>query len=73
MKNVSPRSGWRLAAIVAASSMLLAPTPVFASQYWEGFKRYWFGFLGNASGVVVTALIVGAISLFIITRGKWNK
>jgi len=73
MKNFSPRSAWRPAAIAAAASMLLAPTPVFAGQYWEGFKRYWTGFVGNASGVVITALVVGAISLFIITRGKWAK
>ncbi|MSR52236.1 MAG: hypothetical protein EXS09_02975 [Gemmataceae bacterium] len=73
MKSLSPRSVWRPAAIAAAASLLLAPTPVFAGPYWEGFKRYWFGFMGNADGVVITALVVGLISLFIITRGKWAK
>lgn len=73
MKSLSLRSGWRPVAVAAVASLLLAPAPVFAGQYWEGFKRYWLGFVGNASGVVITALVVGAISLFIITRGKWNK
>jgi hypothetical protein len=52
---------------------VLAPSPVFAGNYWTGFKRYWSAFIGQASGVVIAALIVGAISIFIITRGKWGK
>ena len=73
MKISSPRSVWRPAVIAAAAILLLAPAPAFAGSYWEGLKRYWTGFVGNASGVVITALVVGAISLFIITRGKWGK
>ena len=73
MKNFSPRSGWRPAVVAAAASLLLAPSPAFAGQYWEGFKRYWLGFVGNVHGVVITAIVVGLVSLFIITRGKWAK
>jgi hypothetical protein len=73
MHTNSPRPSWRLAALAAAASLILAPAPVFAGQYWTGFKKYWTGFVANTSGVVITALVVGAISLFIITRGKWGK
>jgi hypothetical protein len=74
MKNpLSYRTCWRPAVVAAAGFLLFAPSPVFAGSYWPGFKKYWLGFIGNTSGVVVTAIIVGLISLFIITRGKWGK
>ena len=73
MQTNSSRPSWRLAALAAIASLILAPAPAFAGSYWTGFKKYWSSFIGQASGVVITALVVGAISLFIITRGKWGK
>jgi hypothetical protein len=73
MRPATKRLGWRPAALAAASLLLLAPAPAFASGYWTGFKRFWMNFITDADGVVVTAIVVGLISLFIITRGKWIK
>jgi hypothetical protein len=72
MKPTHVRTTWRLAALGALASVLSAPAPA-AAGYWAGFKKFWGEYLADASGVVTTALIVGAISLFIITRGKWAK
>ena len=65
--------GWRPAAFLAASLMLIAPAPAFAGGYWYGFKKFWTDFLAEQDGVVVVAIIVGIISLLIITRVKGNK
>lgn len=73
MRRTPKRSGWRPAALAAAGLVLLAPAPAFAGAYWTGFKRFWSDYVGQANGVVLTVLVVGAISLFIITRGKWAK
>lgn len=67
------KSGWRPAAIAAASLSLLLPSPAFAGGYWSAFAKYWSGFVADADGVIITVLIVGVISLIIITRGKWAK
>jgi hypothetical protein len=48
------------------------PTPVFGG-YWSEFVDHWLGQLKHQNGVVLFALGVGAVSLFIITRGKWKK
>ena len=73
MKKSTHRNGWRPAVLATVGCLLAAPTPLFASSYWVGFKKFWTGYIGNTSGVVVTVLIVGAVALFIITRGKWGK
>jgi hypothetical protein len=73
MKSKLHRTGWRPAVIAAAGCLLVAPTPAFAGGYWTGFQKFWSAFLANTQGVVGTAIIVGLISLFIITRGKWSK
>jgi hypothetical protein len=65
--------GWRSAALAAAGLLLLAPAPAFAGGYWYGFKRFWTDFVGDADGVVVVAILVGIVSLLIITRVKGNK
>ncbi|VTS08154.1 hypothetical protein [Tuwongella immobilis] len=60
---------------------LLLPTVVQASpllgskvsQYWEGFKEYWWGFVRRQDGAVLLVLCVGAASIFLVTRGKWKK
>jgi len=66
-------SGWRPAALLAAGLLLLAPAPAFAGGYWYGFKRFWTDFIADQDGAIVVALIVGAVSLLIITRIKGNK
>jgi hypothetical protein len=48
------------------------PAPLFGS-YLRGFIDHWMGMLQKQNGVVLFALGVGAVSLFIITRGKWRK
>ena len=73
MNSKLHRTGWRPAVLAAAGCLLLVPSPAFAGGYWRGFQKYWSSYIGNTSGIVMTALVVGAISLFIITRGKWSK
>jgi len=41
--------------------------------YWEGFIEFWKSVFQKQNGVVMAVLGVGAIALFIITRGKWQK
>jgi hypothetical protein len=73
MRRTTFRSGWRLAAFLAAGLLLLAPAPAFAGGYWYGFKKFWTDFVAEQEGVVLVAVIVGIISLIIITRVKGNK
>src|SRR5205823_2683049 len=87
MRNATrrlPLSGLRPAAL-AALAVLLWPSPaaaadappaLFASAfrgYWQGFLDFWSGGLQKQNGIVMFALAVGAVALFIITRGKWRK
>ena len=72
-------------ALLAALVVLFTPAPaaaadttpaVFASMlggYWQGFMEFWGGMLKKQNGIVMVDLGVGAVSLFIITRGKWRK
>jgi hypothetical protein len=46
---------------------------VAQAGFYAGFKRYWGGVFGHVSGVILVALVVGAIAIFIVTRGKWVK
>jgi hypothetical protein len=73
MRRTPFRSAWRPAALAAAGLLLLTPRPAFASAYWKGFTKFWGEFVGETEGVVVVAIIVGIISLLIITRVKGNK
>ncbi len=59
-------------ATAASSDAAAHVAPVFAG-YWDEFVDHWLGMLQKQNGVVVFALCVGAVSLFIITRGKWKK
>jgi hypothetical protein len=72
----------RLAALSAVVLALTAgpaaaagqsPAPLLASNYWEGFIDFWTGAFKKQNGVVMAAIGVGIASLFIITRGKWQK
>jgi len=59
-----------LAVPVAAAD---SPSPALFGGYWAQFLEHWRGFFKHQNGIVMTALGVGAASLFIITRGKWRK
>jgi hypothetical protein len=47
-------------------------TPLVAN-YWDGFIKHWTGVFQQQNGIVMGTLVVGAVCLFIITRGKWRK
>ena len=70
------RNSTILLAALALVLMFNAPasastgTPVFAG-YWSEFIDHWFGMLKKQNGIVLFVLGLGAVSLFIITRGKW--
>jgi hypothetical protein len=49
-----------------------AADPLFAS-YWIRFKEHWLGFFVKQNGIISLVLLVGAVSIFIVTRGKWKK
>jgi len=73
MRRTSVRSVWRPAALAAAAFLLLTPRPAMASGYWRAFGKFWSDFVTDVDGVVLVAIIVGLVSLFIITRVKGNK
>jgi hypothetical protein len=60
-------------ALVFFASPAAAATPLSIEGYWAGFLRFWGGVFGSITGVVGVVIIVGIISIFIITRGKWLK
>lgn len=72
----------RLAAIVLAM-LLLVPDFAQASNhatillgnsgYWSGFVDFWTGQFKKQDSIVMFVLGMGALSIFIITRGKWRK
>ena len=62
----------RLAAPAAAADPT-AVTPLFGGSYLREFLDYWKGFFQKQNGVVMGVLCIGAVALFIITRGKWQK
>lgn len=62
-------------AVTAGPAAAAAPggaAPLFGG-YFRNFLDHWTGMLQKQNGVVLFALGVGAVSLFIITRGKWRK
>ncbi len=49
---------------------------VYASSiggFWQGFTHYWSRLVTSVDGVVMMAIGLGALGIFIITRGKWIK
>jgi hypothetical protein len=66
--------------LFAAAAILALASPAAASDgaplfggYWSQFVNHWTGYFGKQNGVIMFALGLGAVSLFIITRGKWKK
>jgi hypothetical protein len=64
-----------LGVLVAAGPVAAAETaaPPLAASYWQGFIEHWSGVFQKQNGIVLATLVVGAVCLFIITRGKWRK
>jgi hypothetical protein len=63
-----------LALILLSPSVAMASETCFAAQsYWIGFRDYWFGFFKSQNNMVFAILGIGALCIFIITRGKWKK
>ena len=72
-------------AVTAVLALLVAAAPAGAAEtepgtlaplfggYVEGFIDHWSGVFQKQNGVVMGALLLGAVCLFIITRGKWKK
>lgn len=61
-----------LAATAPAAAAGAEAAPPLAS-YWSGFIDHWSGVFKKQNGIVMFALLVGAVCLLIITRGKWRK
>jgi hypothetical protein len=62
--------------IIPLVAFAAAPTGVYASAvggFWSNFCKYWVNLVGSVDGVILIALVVGAISIFVIVRGKWIK
>jgi hypothetical protein len=62
-----------IALLSAMPALAAATKPNAAQRYWRDFKGYWYNTFESQSGVVLFALAVGALAMFIITRGKWKK
>ncbi len=73
MKHVINRIRFAPVTVGTLAVLLLLPTPSFAAGFWSGFKNYWVGFIGAQNGIVMTVLGLGALGIFIVTRGKWRK
>ncbi|MCX7665396.1 MAG: hypothetical protein N2112_07615 [Gemmataceae bacterium] len=58
---------------MAVIASLMWSSSAFAGGFWDNFRSYWARTLGTDNGIVMTVLVAGAISLFVITRGKWKK
>ncbi|MFO0796871.1 MAG: hypothetical protein U0804_05295 [Gemmataceae bacterium] len=61
-----------LAASAGPAAAASPTTPLFGG-YASNFLEHWGDFFKKQNGIVMAALGVGAVSLFIITRGKWVK
>jgi hypothetical protein len=66
--------------LLILAGLLLTPdlaqagdSTLFASSYWARFKDHWLGFFQKQNGIIMLVLLVGAASIFVITRGKWKK
>jgi hypothetical protein len=66
-------SGLAMIALLLFAAPAAAAAPLSIDRYWAGFRNFWSGVFGSVGGVVGLVLIIGLISLFIITRGKWLK
>jgi len=56
-----------------ASAAMPVGEPPFAASYVAGFLDFWANWFKNRNAVLFSVLIVGAVAVFIITRGKRLK
>lgn len=68
--------------LLALVLVLLTSTPAWAASpgssvpfasFWGGFVDFWAKWFHNRNSVLFTVLVVGAVAIFIITRGKKLK
>lgn len=59
-------------ALPASAADTSSHAPILGS-YWSAFVEHWGNYFKKQNGVIMAALGLGAVSLFIITRGKWKK
>lgn len=74
--SLRPLTSFALAACAALATALparAADSGALVAGYWTEFYEHWAGLLKQQNGVVMATLGVGAVCLFIITRGKWRK
>lgn len=64
---------FRILSLFVCLLVLANPEASYASGFWYGFKKHWLGFFANQNGIVISLVAFGALCLFIVTRGKWNK
>ena len=60
---------------VALVALLANPASAATSGtgFWPRFCEYWLGLFQKQSGVALLVILVGIVSIFIITRAKWRK
>jgi len=61
------------ASAAPAAAASAAPAAPLFGGYTSNFLDHWADFFKKQNGIIMAALGVGAVSLFIITRGKWLK
>ena len=61
-----------VALLATPASAATGDRAVFGS-YWSSFVEYWESAIMRQNGIVMLVLGLGAVALFIITRGKWRK
>lgn len=59
--------------VVAPAAAAESPSTPLLGGYWSSFLDHWNQVFLQQNGVIMAALGLGAVSLFIITRGKWKK
>jgi hypothetical protein len=59
--------------LALASPAVAADCAPLIASYWPEFLDHWASMFQKQNGIVMLAIAVGAVCLFIITRGKWKK
>jgi len=59
--------------LVASPASAAESSALLGSGYWAGFVDFWTGQFKKQDSIVMFTLGIGAVAIFIITRGKWRK
>ncbi len=60
--------------LTAAPARAAAPGPApLLAGYWAEFVDHWTNALQHQNGFLMAGLLLGAVCLFLITRGTWRK